>query len=565
MVGPDAGVPGQEDRRPGDEARLACTSSPRRPLVLIGTAAGGRSPGAGVARLNPGPHGLSEVLYAFTSAGNNNGSRLRRAQREHRLVQHRARPGDAARPVPADRVRAGPGRSPRPAEARPGSPGHAAHPPPAVRRPARRCRRPRRRPHLLPGLRARPARGGTLDDHPDPCSHPGTCRRNGPPGHSRRRRACSTRRCCVRSLPDALRKLDPRTLCRNPVMFVVEVGAVFTTVARRRRPVGVRLGDRRLAVADRALRQPGRGRGRGARQGAGATLRQARTETIARRLVGWRPGGRRHGRGGGRRAPSLRLGDVVVVEAGQVIPGDGDVVEGVASVDESAITGESAPVIRESGGDRAAVTGGTKVLSDRIVVRITAKPGRDLHRPDDRPGRGRRPAEDAERDRAEHPARRADDRLPAARSSPCSRSRMYCRRRTVPVVVLVALLVCLIPTTIGALLSAIGIAGMDRLVQRNVLAMSGRAVEAAGDVNTLLLDKTGTITLGNRQAAEFLPAAGVERCRAGRRRAAGQPRRRDARGPLDRGAGQDRLRPARAGRPASSRTPASCRSPRRPG
>ena len=211
-------------------------------------------------------------------------------------------------------------------------------------------------------------------------------------------------------------------------------------------------------------------------------------------------------------AADLRRGDVVVVEAGEVVPGDGDVVEGIASVDESAITGESAPVIRESGGDRSAVTGGTRVLSYRIVVRITQEPGASFLDRMIALVEGASRAEDAERDRAEHPARRADHRLPArGRHAAAARDLLHAvqaDREATPVldadgvtgIVLVSLLVCLIPTTIGALLSAIGIAGMDRLVQRNVLAMSGRAVEAAGDVSTLLLDKTGTITLGNRQA-----------------------------------------------------------------
>ena len=234
--------------------------------------------------------------------------------------------------------------------------------------------------------------------------------------------------------------------------------------------------------------------GRGKAQAA--TLRQARTETTAFRRT----------RGGELEevaATDLRVGDECVVAAGQVIPSDGDVIEGVATVDESAITGESAPVIRESGGDRSAVTGGTRVLSDQIVVRITAAAGRDVHRPDDRPGRGRGAPEDAQRDRAEHPAGRPHHRVPARdRDAAAVRDLSNAEQ---DVIVLVALLVCLIPTTIGALLSAIGIAGMDRMVQHNVLAMSGRAVEASGDVNTLLLDKTGTITLGNRQASELIP------------------------------------------------------------
>ena len=207
-------------------------------------------------------------------------------------------------------------------------------------------------------------------------------------------------------------------------------------------------------------------------------------------------------------ATQLRLGDRVVVVAGEVIPGDGDVIEGIASVDESAITGESAPVIRESGGDRSSVTGGTKVLSDRIVVQITAKPGESFI------DRMIALVEGASRQKT--PNEIALNILLAsltivflAATATLQPFAIYSGAEQ-SVVVLVALLVCLIPTTIGALLSAIGIAGMDRLVQHNVLAMSGRAVEAAGDVNTLLLDKTGTITLGNRQAVEFIPVAGCE-------------------------------------------------------
>src|SRR5258705_9146670 len=237
---------------------------------------------------------------------------------------------------------------------------------------------------------------------------------------------------------------------------------------------------------------------------------------MARRLVGWAPGAP-----GGEEevaAPLLQQGEVVVVEAGQVIPGDGDVVEGIASVDESAITGESAPVIRESGGDRSAVTGGTTVLSDRIVVKITQKPGESFI------DRMIALVEGANRQKT--PNEIALNILLAALTiifllavatlqplaifskgvNAFAPDNLALNNHGVTGIVLVALLVCLIPTTIGALLSAIGIAGMDRLVQRNVLALSGRAVEAAGDVNTLLLDKTGTITLGNRQAGEVLTA-----------------------------------------------------------
>ena len=248
----------------------------------------------------------------------------------------------------------------------------------------------------------------------------------------------------------------------------------------------------------------------------------------------------------------------MVVTAGEVIPGDGDVVEGIASVDESAITGESAPVIRESGGDRSAVTGGTTVLSDRIVVKITQKPGESFV------DRMIALVEGANRQKT--PNEIALNILLAALTiifvfavatlqplaiyskvnNPGVPDTSALNSNGISGIVLVALLVCLIPTTIGALLSAIGIAGMDRLVQRNVLAMSGRAVEAAGDVNTLLLDKTGTITLGNRQASEFIPVTGVTHGGYGRRRTAVQPCRRNPRGPLHRRVCQRSLRVARA-------------------
>ncbi|MFI7660098.1 potassium-transporting ATPase subunit KdpB [Micromonospora parva] len=327
----------------------------------------------------------------------------------------------------------------------------------------------------------------------------------------------------VRSLPDAVRKLNPVTLWRNPVMLIVEVGAAFTTVLAVTDPsvfawaitiwlwLTVVFANLAEAVAE----------GRGKAQAA--TLRQAKKDTIATRLIDWKPGARANTyRDEAVPAPDLRQGDIVLVEAGGIIPGDGDIVEGIASVDESAITGESAPVIRESGGDRSAVTGGTKVLSDQIIVRITQKPGESFI------DRMIALVEGANRQKT--PNEIALNILLAALTiifllavvtlQPLAIfSKAYQAAAPdsgaitdsgVTGVVLISLLVCLIPTTIGALLSAIGIAGMDRLVQRNVLAMSGRAVEAAGDVNTLLLDKTGTITLGNRQAAEFVPVEGVD-------------------------------------------------------
>src|SRR5690242_7486730 len=322
-----------------------------------------------------------------------------------------------------------------------------------------------------------------------------------------------------KALPDALRKLVPRTLWRSPVMFIVEIGAIWSTILAFVEPswfawltviwlwLTVIFANLAEAVAE----------GRGKAQAE--SLRRTKTATMARRLVDWRPGA--PGREEQVAAPLLQQGDLVVVEAGQTIPGDGDVVEGIASVDESAITGESAPVIRESGGDRSAVTGGTTVLSDRIVVKITQKPGESFI------DRMIALVEGANRQKT--PNEIALNILLAAltvifvfavatlqplaiyskANNPGVPDSLSLTGNGVSGIVMVALLVCLIPTTIGALLSAIGIAGMDRLVQRNVLAMSGRAVEAAGDVDTLLLDKTGTITLGNRQAAEFIPVGGV--------------------------------------------------------
>ncbi|MEU8368900.1 potassium-transporting ATPase subunit KdpB [Micromonospora tulbaghiae] len=327
----------------------------------------------------------------------------------------------------------------------------------------------------------------------------------------------------LRSLPDALRKLDPRTLWRNPVMLIVEIGALFTTVLAVADPsvfaIAITVWLWLTVIFANLAEAVAEGRGKAQAD----TLRRAKQDTVATRLVGWKPGAAANAyRDEAVPAPQLRQGDVVLVEAGQVIPGDGDVVEGIASVDESAITGESAPVIRESGGDRSAVTGGTRVLSDRIVVRITQKPGESFI------DRMIALVEGANRQKT--PNEIALNILLAALTiifllavvtlqpmaifakgyQGAAPDTAAITDSGVTGVVLVSLLVCLIPTTIGALLSAIGIAGMDRLVQRNVLAMSGRAVEAAGDVNTLLLDKTGTITLGNRQAAEFLPVTGVD-------------------------------------------------------
>jgi K+-transporting ATPase ATPase B chain len=323
----------------------------------------------------------------------------------------------------------------------------------------------------------------------------------------------------VKNLPDAARKLDPRKLAHNPVMLLVEAGAALTTA---------------LAIALPFLGEPGTStaftwsiaawlwltvlfatlaeavaEGRGRAQAA--SLRATRTTTSATRV---RDHDAEHDPGARAAAvetvasADLRQGDVVIVAAGELVPGDGDIVAGIASVDESAITGESAPVVREAGGDRSAVTGGTRVLSDRVVVRITSKPGETFV------DRMIALVEGAVRQKT--PNELALSILLSTLTivflivvlvlGPIAGFQGAAQG----VAVLVALLVCLIPTTIGALLSAIGIAGMDRLVQRNVLATSGRAVEAAGDVTTLLLDKTGTITYGNRRAVAFLPLPGVD-------------------------------------------------------
>ena len=306
---------------------------------------------------------------------------------------------------------------------------------------------------------------------------------------------------------DSFRKLDPRVQARNPVMFVVLVGSVLTTVLFFR---DLGNGDTNENVFTGLVAAwlwftvlfanfaEAMAEGRGKAQAA--SLRQSRATTMANR---------RRADGSLEQVPSAQLtvDDIVVVSAGEVIPSDGEIVEGIASVDESAITGESAPVIRESGGDRSAVTGGTRVLSDRIVVRISARPGETFL------DRMIALVEGANRQKT--PNEIALNTLLAVLTIIFLLATVTLQPFAAyagaeqSVVVLVALLVCLIPTTIGALLSAIGIAGMDRLVQHNVLAMSGRAVEAAGDCSTLLLDKTGTITLGNRQAAEFLPLPNI--------------------------------------------------------
>src|SRR5256884_4333408 len=310
-----------------------------------------------------------------------------------------------------------------------------------------------------------------------------------------------------RAVLDSFRKLDPRTMVKNPVMFVVEVGAVLTTIQLvwnvshhdGQFGFGLQITLWLWFTVLFANFAEAMAEGRGKAQAE--TLRKARSETLARRLSD---------SGAEERVPGSKLksGDVVLVSAGEMIPGDGEIIEGIASVDESAITGESAPVIRESGGDRSAVTGGTRVLSDEIKIRITANPGQTFL------DRMIRLVEGAERQKT--PNEIALNILLAGLTLLFLLAVVTLQPFAIYSVapqnlfVLIALLVCLIPTTIGGLLSAIGIAGMDRLLRRNVLAMSGRAVEAAGDVDILLLDKTGTITLGNRVATHFFPAPGVD-------------------------------------------------------
>jgi K+-transporting ATPase ATPase B chain len=332
-----------------------------------------------------------------------------------------------------------------------------------------------------------------------------------------------------RALRDSFAKLHPRRMMKNPVMFLVEGGALLTTILLFRATsllfqVQITLWLWATVLFANFAEAVAEGRGKAQAD----ALRKAKTEAIARRIGRASDAGSDVGRASARRreaaqdkseiqpapneeripASELRKGDLVVVEANQLIPGDGTVIEGIASVNEAAITGESAPVIREAGGDRSAVTGGTMVLSDRIVVEITSEPGQTFI------DRMIRLVEGAERQKT--PNEIALDILLAGLTIVFLLATVTLKPfalysgSDVSVTVLIALLVCLIPTTIGALLSAIGIAGMDRVLQHNILAMSGRAVEASGDVNVLLLDKTGTITLGNREATLFVPAPGVE-------------------------------------------------------
>ena len=327
-----------------------------------------------------------------------------------------------------------------------------------------------------------------------------------------------------RALIDSLWKFDPRIQARNPVMFVVEVTALAVTIIFFRELFS----GQSWSVSNCKSHF-----GCGSRSGSPISQKQwrrgaakPRPTTCARPAPRRERGNCKEGREDMVPATALRRGDIVLVRAGEVIPGDGEVIEGVAAVNEAAITGESAPVIRESGGDRSAVTGGTTVISDWIKVRITANPGETFL------DRMIALVEGAERQRTPN-----EIALSILLAGLTIVFMLVCvslypfalyggTALTLPV--LVALLVCLIPTTIGGLLSAIGIAGMDRLVQHNVLAMSGRAVEAAGDVDTLLIDKTGTITLGNRMATEFIPVLDVHGGSIGRRSAARLAGRRNA-------------------------------------
>src|SRR6266576_3379895 len=319
----------------------------------------------------------------------------------------------------------------------------------------------------------------------------------GQPARGPRKKAVWEWKIVRRAIGDSFLKLNPRTMMGNPVMFVVEIGSVITTVllfkggAAFKFNLQITLWLWFTVLFANFAEAMAEGRGKAQAD----TLRRARSETMANRLL---PGS----------SGQLRIGDMVLVSAGEFIPSDGEILEGVASVDESAITGESAPVIREAGGDRSAVTGGTRVLSDHIKVKITSNPGETFL------DRMIALVEGASRQKT--PNEIALNILPAGLTIIFLLAVVTLQPFAIysgapqTVFVLVSLLVCLIPTTIGGLLSAIGIAGMDRLVQHNVLAMSGRAVEASGDVDVLLLDKTGTITLGNRAATQFFPAPGVK-------------------------------------------------------
>ena len=465
-------------------------------LILTFTAISSVSPDFGTSSIfNPGPHGLSEMLYAYSSAAANNGSAFGGISVNTPLVQHDARPDDAVRAVLHDHPAAGHRRQPEPQEAGSRVARHVPRHDAALHGAAGRRHRHCRRADVLPRAQPRPDRRALHDERGAGVLMAHTA--HSPSGTRRSSGARSGTRSssCIRARWRS-----------NPVMFVVEIGSVLTTL-RLLQDAFTGGGDLGFELQITfwlwltvlfANFAEAMAEGRGKAQAD--TLRRAKTETVAKRE---RPDGT-YETVPARRAPQRRL---VRVEAGEVIPADGEIIEGVASVDESAITGESAPVIRESGGDRSAVTGGTKVLSDWIRVQVTANPGETFL------DRMIALVEGAERQKT--PNEIALNILLAGLTIVFLIAVVTLQPFAIysgapqSLFVLVSLLVCLIPTTIGGLLSAIGIAGMDRLVQHNVLAMSGRAVEAAGDVHTLLLDKTGTITLGNRQATEFIPLPGV--------------------------------------------------------
>ncbi len=508
------------------EVKLAGLAALVMPIIVLIFTAVAVSIHAGRAGpLNAGPHGFTEILYGLTSQGNNNGSAFGGLTGNTTFYNVIGCGRHADRPVrhhdPGPGPRRGAGGQERGARVARHLPNRQRH----VRRPHHRRDRHHRRPHLLPSHLARPHRRATeprtvllmtmTDTQPQPQPQP----QPGTDAHGvAQARGLFDGEILRQALVDSFTKLNPVEQIRNPVMFVVLVGTVITFIEAIAHPgiftwsitiwlfLTVIFANFAEAMAE----------GRGKAQAD--TLRRMRSETEARRLL---PDGTEELVP----AATLAKGDLVVCEANDLIPSDGEITEGIASVDESAITGESAPVIRESGGDRSAVTGGTRVLSDRIVIRITAERGQTFL------DRMITLVEGANRQKTPNEialtillAVLTIIFLPVVVSL---QTFGHYAGGSVSVVVLVALLVCLIPTTIGALLSAIGIAGMDRLVQRNVLAMSGRAVEAAGDVQTLLLDKTGTITLGNRMASDFYPVGGHHRTGGGRRRPAGLAGRRD--------------------------------------
>ena len=488
--------------------------------VLIGTAVAVATDGGKAGISNPGPHGFSEVLYAFTSAGNNNGSAFAGLNANTHVLQLRLGDRDARGPLLAGDSHAGHRRLAGAEEDHARQRRHAADAHAAVRR--------------VPGGHGDLGRGVDVHSGVGPRADRGTLDDDGDETMTAQAKAHSLFDPAIvrRAIVDSFLKLDPRRQVRNPVMFTVYVGSILTTGLFVQ---SLRFGRARSRRGSFWPSRPGCGSRCcspiSPRRWPKAAARPRPTPCAA-------PGTRCRPRSSSVRPPSrctsrsfqtmfqrgdmtvvpaadLRQGDVVLVEAGDYIPADGEVIDGIASVDESAITGESAPVIRESGGDRSGVTGGTRVLVRLARGAHHGQPRRNFPGPHDRHGRRGQTPKNAQRNRPGHPPGRHDDHLPAGLRDAAAVFAVQRRggrpaARPITVTVLVALLVCLIPTTIGGLLSAIGIAGMDRMIQANVIAMSGRAVEAAGDVDVLLLDKTGTITLGNRQAVEFLPADGVD-------------------------------------------------------